>query len=161
MIILDGNLSDDLLAKIFNSFGDNSIIAVDTVSSMKAQRFIPYLSKINLIKCNRAEANILISAEEHLSLQQISEKLIYSGIGTAIVSDSLDGFIVSTRKNLNFLKPKNLKVATALGQVMLCFLVSYMLSAKVRLLLKLQNLVFLSQKKPLKLVAPLTQRFRS
>ena len=115
LIILDGNLSDDLLAKIFNSFGDNSIIAVDTVSSMKAQRFIPYLSKINLIKCNRAEANILISAEEHLSLQQISEKLMYSGIGTAIVSDSLDGFIVSTRTKFKLFKAKKFESSNSSG----------------------------------------------
>ena len=82
---------------------------------MKAQRFIPYLSKINLIKCNRAEANILISAEEHLSLQQISEKLMYSGIGTAIVSDSLDGFIVSTRKKFKLFKAKKFESSNSSG----------------------------------------------
>ena len=68
LIILDGNLSEEVLDDFFQIYGNNSVIAVDSVSTVKARRFISHLSKIDYLKCNLAEARILVSAGNNLSL---------------------------------------------------------------------------------------------
>ncbi len=71
LIILDGNLSEEVLDDFFQIYGNNSVIAVDSVSTVKARRFISHLSKIDYLKCNLAEARILVSAGNNLSLDSI------------------------------------------------------------------------------------------
>ena len=104
LIILDGNLSEEVLDDFFQIYGNNSVIAVDSVSTVKARRFISHLSKIDYLKCNLAEARILVSAENNLSLdsiksiesvEEISQRLMKTGVGTALISNSEAGFIVA------------------------------------------------------------------
>ncbi len=104
LIILDGNLSEEVLDDFFQIYGNNSVIAVDSVSTVKARRFISHLSKIDYLKCNLAEARILVSAGNNLSLdsiksiesvEEISERLMKTGVGTALISNSDAGFIVA------------------------------------------------------------------
>jgi len=104
LIILDGNLSEEVLDDFFQIYGNNSVIAVDSVSTVKARRFISHLSKIDYLKCNLAEARILVSAENNLSLdsiksiesvEEISQRLMKTGVGTALISNSDAGFIVA------------------------------------------------------------------
>ncbi|MEK9598700.1 MAG: PfkB family carbohydrate kinase [Alphaproteobacteria bacterium] len=104
LIILDGNLSEEVLDDFFQIYGNNSVIAVDSVSTVKARRFISHLSKIDYIKCKLAEARILVSAENNLSLdsiksiesvEEISQRLMKTGVGTALISNSDAGFIVA------------------------------------------------------------------
>ena len=104
LIILDGNLSEEVLDDFFQIYGNNSVIAVDSVSTVKARRFISHLSKIDYLKCNLAEARILVSAGNNLSLdsiksiesvEEISQRLMKTGVGTALISNSHAGFIVA------------------------------------------------------------------
>jgi len=104
LIILDGNLSEEVLDDFFQIYGNNSVIAVDSVSTVKAGRFISHLSKIDYLKCNLAEARILVSAGNNLSLdsiksiesvEEISQRLMKTGVGTALISNSDAGFIVA------------------------------------------------------------------
>ena len=104
LIILDGNLSEEVLDDFFQIYGNNSVIAVDSVSTVKAGRFISHLSKIDYLKCNLAEARILVSAGNNLSLdsiksiesvEEISQRLMKTGVGTALISNSEAGFIVA------------------------------------------------------------------
>ena len=104
LIILDGNLSEEVLDDFFQIYGNNSVIASDSVSTAKARRFIPHLSKIDYLKCNLAEARILVSAGNNLSLdsiksiesvEEISQRLMKTGVGTALISNSDAGFIVA------------------------------------------------------------------
>ncbi len=104
LIILDGNLSEEVLEDFFQIYGNNSVIAVDSVSTVKARRFISHLSKIDYLKCNLAEARILVSAGNNLSLdsiksiesvEEISQRLMKTGVGTALISNSDAGFIVA------------------------------------------------------------------
>ena len=104
LIILDGNLSEEVLDDFFQIYGNNSVIASDSVSTAKARRFIPHLSKIDYLKCNLAEARILVSAGNNLSLdsiksiesvEEISQRLMKTGVGTALISNSHAGFIVA------------------------------------------------------------------
>ena len=104
LIILDGNLSEEVLDDFFQIYGNNSVIAVDSVSTVKARRFISHLSKIDYLKCNLAEARILVSAGNNLSLdsiksiesvEEISQRLMKTGVGTALISNSDAGFIVA------------------------------------------------------------------
>ena len=114
LIILDGNLSEEVLDDFFQIYGNNSVIAVDSVSTVKARRFISHLSKIDYLKCNLAEARILVSAGNNLSLdstnapesiesvesieslEEVSQKLMKTGVGTALISNSDAGFIVAS-----------------------------------------------------------------
>ena len=104
LIILDGNLSEEVLDDFFQIYGNNSVIAVDSVSTVKARRFISHLSKIDYLKCNLAEARILVSAGNNLSLdsiksiesvEEISQRLMKTGVGTALISNSDAGFMVA------------------------------------------------------------------
>ncbi len=104
LIILDGNLSEEVLEDFFQIYGNNSVIASDSVSTVKARRFISHLSKIDYLKCNLAEARILVSAGNNLSLdsiksiesvEEISQRLMKTGVGTALISNSDAGFIVA------------------------------------------------------------------
>ncbi len=104
LIILDGNLSEEVLDDFFQIYGNNSVIAVDSVSTVKARRFISHLSKIDYLKCNLAEARIFVSAGNNLSLdsiksiesvEEISQRLMKTGVGTALISNSDAGFIVA------------------------------------------------------------------
>ena len=104
LIILDGNLSEEVLDDFFQIYGNNSVIAVDSVSTVKARRFISHLSKIDYLKCNLAEARILVSAGNNLSLdsiksiesvEEISQRLMKTGVGTALISNSHAGFILA------------------------------------------------------------------
>ena len=104
LIILDGNLSEEVLDDFFQIYGNNSVIASDSVSTAKARRFISHLSKIDYLKCNLAEARILVSAGNNLSLdsiksiesvEEISQRLMKTGVGTALISNSHAGFIVA------------------------------------------------------------------
>jgi pseudouridine kinase len=119
LIILDGNLSEEVLDGFFQIYGNNSVIAVDCVSTVKARRFISHLSKIDYLKCNLAEARILVSAGNNLSLdstksiesgeseEEISQRLIKTGVGTALISNSDAGFIVANGSEFkHFSAPK-------------------------------------------------------
>ncbi len=115
MVVLDGNLSEKMLTNIFRVYGKNSVIAVDSVSTAKAKRLIPHLSKIDYLKCNKAEANMLISENENLNLQQIAERLIKLGVGTAIISDSLAGFGVATDYKFHHFSAKDIESSNSSG----------------------------------------------
>ena len=116
LIILDGNLSEEVLDDFFQIYGNNSVIAVDSVSTVKARRFISHLSKIDYLKCNLAEARILVSAGNNLTLdsiksmeseEEISQRLMKTGVGTALISNSDAGFIVANgREFKHFSAPK-------------------------------------------------------
>ena len=115
MVVLDGNLSEKMLTNIFRVYGKNSVIAVDSVSTAKAKRLIPHLAKIDYLKCNKAEANMLISENENLNLQQITERLIKLGVGTAIISDSLAGFGVATNCKFYHFSAKDIESSNSSG----------------------------------------------
>ena len=115
MVVLDGNLSEKMLTNIFRVYGKNSVIAVDSVSTAKAKRLIPHLAKIDYLKCNKAEANMLISENENLNLQQITERLIKLGVGTAIISDSLAGFGVATDYKFHHFSAKDIESSNSSG----------------------------------------------
>lgn len=75
ILIIDANLSDETLSHLFKNY--NLPIYVDLVSSAKAQKFIPYLSKIHTLKINILEGNTLTAFKDPL---QIGQVLLNKGI---------------------------------------------------------------------------------
>lgn len=61
-VIIDTNLSDPIIAFIFNNV--TKPIIVDATSAHKAIKLLPFLSKIALLKCNQFEAKALTNHEE-------------------------------------------------------------------------------------------------
>lgn len=79
-IVLDANLSSELIQNIFKIF-DNKKILVEAVSETKVLKYAPYLSKIDLLKVNYQEYNTLLEytneKPNHLIISNGSESVIY------------------------------------------------------------------------------------
>lgn len=79
-IVLDANLSSELIQNIFKIF-DNKKILVEAVSETKVLKYAPYLSKIDLLKVNYQEYNNLLEytneKPNHLIISNGSESVIY------------------------------------------------------------------------------------
>lgn len=79
-IVLDANLSSELIQNIFKIF-DNKKILVEAVSETKVLKYAPYLSKIDLLKVNYQEYNTLLEytneKPNHLIISNGSESVMY------------------------------------------------------------------------------------
>ncbi|MBN2656590.1 MAG: winged helix-turn-helix transcriptional regulator [Spirochaetales bacterium] len=82
LIILDANLSQQVLTFLAEKYGDSKDIFVDTVSTAKAGKIIPLLKKLHTIKPNVLEAGILTGmiGESGASIEQMADKLLDTGI---------------------------------------------------------------------------------
>lgn len=83
-IVLDANLSEELIKNIFNTFGHKNIF-VEAVSETKVLKYVPYMSKINLIKVNNQEYNNLLKYTNdeptHLIISNGSKSVVYKHNG--------------------------------------------------------------------------------
>ena len=79
-IVLDANLSSELIQNIFKIFNNKKIL-VEAVSETKVLKYAPYLSKIDLLKVNYQEYNNLLEytneKPNHLIISNGSESVIY------------------------------------------------------------------------------------
>lgn len=79
-IVLDANLSSELIQNIFKIFNNKKIL-VEAVSETKVLKYVPYLSKIDLLKVNYQEYNNLLEytneKPNHLIISNGSESVIY------------------------------------------------------------------------------------
>lgn len=115
-IILDANLSEEALKFIFENF-DNKII-VDTVSTEKSKKFIPYLDKIYLMKPNKYEleklSGVIISA--NADIEKAALKLINTGLKHLIVTMGEKGAIYFDKtKLIKFSHTQKVDVKNATG----------------------------------------------
>ena len=75
LVILDANISDESLKYLFETFDKQ--FYVDVISSVKALKFLPYLSKIDTIKLNLQEGYALTTSNDPL---KIGDLLLSLGI---------------------------------------------------------------------------------
>lgn len=83
-LVIDGNLDDDSLKKVFENFKDKKII-VEAVSTIKAKKFAPYLANIYLLKCNNYEAKAILNNED-LTSEEILDEFNKRGLKNCIIS---------------------------------------------------------------------------
>ena len=97
LVILDTNLPDDALAWLTNTFSDQTIFA-DTVSTAKATRLRPYLSRIHTLKTGTLEAEALTGLEAHsdAQIQKLAEWIHSHGVTRLFVTRGEHGVFYST-----------------------------------------------------------------
>ncbi|MDG3088428.1 PfkB family carbohydrate kinase [Vibrio hannami] len=116
MLVLDANLSEEALDYLFSVYGDKPIF-VDPVSTIKAQKLLPYLDRIHTLKPNLAEAELLtghkIESEEDLPdvARQIHEK----GVKNVLISLGSKGAYSSDGVTQEFIPPGETQVNNVTG----------------------------------------------
>lgn len=106
LIILDANLSDDVLAWITNTFSSHTIFA-DTVSTTKALRLRPYLHAIHTLKTGTIEAEALtgLEAVSDGEIQKLSEWVHSHGVARLLVTRGDHGVFYSTDRTRAIMAP--------------------------------------------------------
>lgn len=100
IVVLDANLPENTLAYLFSL--NLPFTMADPVSLTKAAKLRPYLSKIQLLKPNKAEAQFLagLSLDD---VEVISQKLYDMGINYSFMSCGINGAVINDNNNIQFL----------------------------------------------------------
>lgn len=82
-VILDSNLSKQSLKCIFNDYSDKKFYC-EAISANKVVRYMPYLDKIYLLKCNIYEAKSLLSSDEDAEV--LALKILKTGVKKCVIT---------------------------------------------------------------------------
>ncbi|OEF64204.1 kinase [Enterovibrio norvegicus] len=115
-VIVDTNLSDTTLAYIFSKFSDKNIY-LDAVSSAKASKAKPYLSRVHTLKPNLIEAQAIsgLPLESELDIDNIADWFIQHGVQRLFLTMGADGVLYRTQNNEQLVRPLPVKVVNANG----------------------------------------------
>lgn len=116
LVVLDTNLDQNVLNYIVQTFTSTKFI-VDTVSTTKARKIIPLLSKLFCIKPNKAEAEILLNMtinnnQDILSALQLFAKL---GITSPMITLGKKGVAYLEEQVLTIVPPSKVIIKNANG----------------------------------------------
>jgi len=124
--VIDANLSDDALSFLFDNYA-NMPIWVDPVSTIKAQRLTPYLSKIHCLTPNLQEAAILADLPEndYQDAPVLAQKLHEKGVKQLLITLGEKGAFASDGEASAWLpaKPVAVKNVTGCGDAAIAALV--------------------------------------
>jgi pseudouridine kinase len=97
LMVLDTNLSEDLLAWLTGTFSKIPIFA-DTVSTTKAPRIKPHLASVHTLKTSHLEAEAITGLEARTvaQLQKLSRRLHDSGVERVFITRGAKGVFYST-----------------------------------------------------------------
>lgn len=109
-LVLDANLSPACIAALAET-AQNACVPVIAlaVSPSKALRLLPLADKIDLLFCNRREAQALVvasdrltdpSVAEQLSLHELAEALVTSGFRDFVVTDAADALVIMCKNTV-------------------------------------------------------------
>ncbi|MEO1399129.1 MAG: PfkB family carbohydrate kinase, partial [Pseudomonadota bacterium] len=110
-LCVDANLSARSLAELLTDIRRGSAASdVRTiglaVSSAKAARFQDYLSALDLLFCNRAEACVLASVPKQTEWDLIVDRLVAGGVNAAVISDGADPICVLEDGEASWIEPR-------------------------------------------------------
>lgn len=114
--VVDANLSDDALAYLFEVAG-NIPIWIDPVSTIKAQRLIPHLSKIHCLTPNLQEAAVLtgIPAVSYKDAPSLAQKLHQLGVKKVLITLGEQGAYTSDGQDTFWLAAQQTRVINVTG----------------------------------------------
>jgi len=114
--ILDANLTEAALAYLF-CHAENKPIWVDPVSTIKAQRLIPYLSKIHCLTPNLDEAQLLsgVQVEDFTNAPLLAKKLHDKGVNNVMITSGERGAYASDGNTAFCLEAETLSVKNVTG----------------------------------------------
>ncbi|MFK7993868.1 MAG: PfkB family carbohydrate kinase [Granulosicoccus sp.] len=104
ILLVDANLSPDCLQTLIQTACLSSIpVAALTVSPSKAERLLPWADKIDVLFCNRREAQALITHSNRLqaskqcepaSIQEMADALVELGFNDFVLTDSASPLMI-------------------------------------------------------------------
>jgi pseudouridine kinase len=101
IIIADTNLKESTLDEMMKAIEDQPLF-IDTVSTAKAVKIIPYLDKIHTLKANYSEALILSSNETNID--KVAASLHQKGVKRIFITLGADGVFYSDGETSGTLK---------------------------------------------------------
>ena len=124
--VIDANLSDDALSFLFENCSDMPIW-VDPVSTIKAKRLIPHLSKTHCLTPNLQEASILagLPVNDSQDAPALAQKLHEKGVKQLLITLGEQGAFASDGASSVWLpaKPVSVKNVTGCGDAAIAALV--------------------------------------
>jgi len=105
LIIFDANLADEALAWLTETFSDQ-VLFVDTVSTTKAPRVIPYLAAVHTLKTSQIEAEALaeLEASTEQQLREIAQWFHTRGVQRLFVTLGSEGVFYSVERSQGILR---------------------------------------------------------
>ena len=127
--VVDANLKEEALETVFS--WDTKII-VDGVSAVKVGKFKPFLSKINVLKCNVLEARALSELGDGASISDCGRALLEEGSEHVLITAGSDGaYLYSADQGLHFTtSPMAIKGATGAGDAFVGMLTAELVQGK-------------------------------
>lgn len=127
--VVDANLNEEALETIFSW---NTKIVVDGVSAVKVGKFKPFLSKINVLKCNVLEARALSELGDGASISDCGRALLKEGSEHVLITAGSDGaYLYSRDQSLHFTtSPMAIKGATGAGDAFVGMLTAELVQEK-------------------------------
>ena len=119
-LVMDTNLDEDKIDRIFKEFKDKKII-VEAISRSKVNRIKSHLKDIYLLKCNIFEARTLLN-DEISSSDVLLDKFINLGVKKLILSQGGDSilFIDNFKKGeVKIIKEENIVNTTGCGDALI------------------------------------------
>lgn len=116
VIVMDTNLTEESIAYIFEKY-QNMPIYVDTVSTTKAMKILPYLGSIHTLKPNKIEAEKLLgmTIQSDQDMMKAAQRFLDKGMEQIIISNGGDGIFYGNGQGINKIIPKPVKMINANG----------------------------------------------
>lgn len=115
-IVIDTNLTEESIQYIFEKY-QNMPIYVDTVSTTKAMKILPYLGCIHTLKPNKIEAEKLLGIKINTDedMIQAAHAFLEKGMKQIIISNGSDSIFYGDLEGVKKIKPKPVKMTNANG----------------------------------------------
>ena len=116
LLILDLNLSEKILALALE-FRNEHAVMVDAVSAEKASRAKGFLDKIDILKLNRREAEVLtgIKLDTKQRVKQAAYSLVNSGVKRVFITLGMAGVCAADANNVIFVPAVPIVVKSKAG----------------------------------------------
>lgn len=118
LVVCDANLPASSLAWVAES--STAPIVLDAVSTAKAHRVIPLLPRLAAVKCNAAEAGVLLGSPATagvaaMSPEDLARGLVDAGVAIAVVTAGPAGAVVAWPGGRSHIPAPRARVANATG----------------------------------------------
>jgi pseudouridine kinase len=115
-IVIDTNLTGESIAYIFDKY-QNMPIYVDTVSTTKAMKILPYLENIHTLKPNRIEAEKLLgmTIQTEEDMRNAVQAFLEKGINQVVISNGGESIFYGDSHGIYKILPEPVKMMNANG----------------------------------------------
>lgn len=115
-IVMDTNLKEESIQYIFEKY-QNMPIYVDTVSTTKAMKILPYLGNIHTLKPNKIEAEKLLgmTIKSDEDMIKAAQGFLEQGMKQIFISNGSKSIFYGNTDGIKKIKPKPVKMINANG----------------------------------------------